>query len=105
MKLLMGTKKADKPQVKMYLTDEEVQTLEKAAADFGRSSKQEVLHELLTIYLPVWKAVQTSHRRAVDHQVKQILSESGVVVPLASDGDIVGDGSIAIQPEANKKKG
>ena len=65
MKLLMGTK----PQFKMYLDEELVEKLRQAATRFSRGSGQEIAEEILTIYLPVWVAVNDSMRRAVEYQI------------------------------------
>lgn len=69
MKLLMGTK----VQFKMYLDDDLVERLKKAADKCGKNSGQEVVEEILAVYLPVWTSVNESMRRAVDFQTKTFM--------------------------------
>lgn len=65
MKLLMGTR-----QFKMYLDDEIVERLEALAVKHGLRSGQQVVEELLQVYLPVWATVSDSMKRAVAFQTR-----------------------------------
>jgi hypothetical protein len=72
MKLLMSTK----PQFKMYLEPEMIDRLNELALRFNRGSKQIVVAEIVSLYLPTWVAVNTSMARAVELQVQNMLEES-----------------------------
>jgi hypothetical protein len=74
MKLPMGTKR----QFKMYLDDDLVERLRRAAEKIGKDSGQEVAEEVLAIYLPVWASVNDATRRAIDYQTKIIGEETRV---------------------------
>lgn len=63
MKLLVSTK-----QFKMYLDDDLVERIKKSAEKSGRASAQQLAEEILSIYLPVWNAVNDATRRAVEVQ-------------------------------------
>lgn len=68
MKLLMSTKR----QFKMYLDEDLVERLKQAATRFSRDSGQDIVEEIVSIYLPTWIAVNDSMRRAVEYQTKLI---------------------------------
>jgi hypothetical protein len=83
-----------KRQFKMYLPDELDDQLAMAADKHGRGSSQQVVEEVLTIFLPAWSAMQAAMRRAVDYQLQhlsgpEILAASGKVVLLESKGQVV----------------
>lgn len=63
MTLLMSTK-----QFKMYLDEDLISRLDKFAEKNGRRSAQQVAEEILTIYLPVWIAVNDAMSRATNYQ-------------------------------------
>lgn len=70
MKVLMGTK-----QFKMILDEELVERLRNAADSTGRDSAQHLAEEILTIYLPVYTAVSTATRRAIEYQTKGLATK------------------------------
>lgn len=89
--VLMGTKK----QFKMYLSDDLLERLEKAAEKIGKRSGQEVVEEILTIYLPVWTNVNDSMNRAVKYQINKVSEEI-----VSSEKEVKSQGSTS-----EKKKG
>ena len=67
MNVLVGTK-----QFKMLLEEEFVERLKSLAQKTGRDSAQHLAEEILTIYLPVYVAVNEATRRAIDVQTTVI---------------------------------
>ncbi len=78
IKLPMGTNKktsSGKVQLKLSLPDDVVERLEAVAVKAGKNSKQEVVEELITFYLPVWITVNESMNRAVEYQIRTVSEE------------------------------
>lgn len=63
-----------KIQFKMYLESETGSRLKEAASRFAKGSAQQVVEELIELYLPVWLSVNTAIDRAVDQQSRRILA-------------------------------
>ncbi len=89
MKLLMSTK----GQFKMYLEPEMIERLNDAALRFNRGSKQLVVAEIVSLYLPTWVAINTSMTRAIELQVQKMIEESARSVN--RNPDAIGMKSIA----------
>jgi hypothetical protein len=110
MKLLMSTK----GQFKMYLEPEMIERLNEVALRFNRDSKQSVVEEIVTIYLPTWIAVNTSMARAVEFQVQALIGESAQqvngnpdvieITPVASEETIIRPRTIG-RPKNEKDQG
>lgn len=81
-KVLMGTKK----QFKLYLEEEIVDRLETVASRSGKRSGQEVVEELIDVYLPVWVSINDSMQRAINYQKNMIAEEMATVASRANDG-------------------
>lgn len=60
----------------MYLEPELIERLNEVALRFNRGSKQLVVAEIVSLYLPTWVAVNTSMTRAVELQVQNLINES-----------------------------
>lgn len=69
MKLLMSTKE----QFKMYLPQDVIDDLDRVALSHGKRSSQEVVMELITFYLPVWKAVHKHTNQAVQSHTQHVV--------------------------------
>lgn len=63
---------SSKKQFKLWLDPDIIDRLSSAGKKFGRSSPQEVVEELIGVYLPLWTTVNTATLRALDHQSKII---------------------------------
>lgn len=77
----MSTKK----QFKLSLEDDVVARIEAAANKSGKRSGQEVVEELINIYLPVWVSVNDSMQRAINYQKNKIAEEMAVLKENVSD--------------------
>ena len=69
---------AEKKQFKLWLEEDSIERLTIAGKRFGRSSAQEVVEELIAVYLPTWMAVNDSMRRSIDYQMKLISNSEQV---------------------------
>jgi len=65
-----------KGQFKMYLDEDMIERLKQAATRFSRDSGQDVVEEIISIYLPTWVAVNESMRRAIEFQNNKLAKES-----------------------------
>ena len=65
-----------KKQFKLWLEDDSLTRLSDAANKFGRGSAQQVVEELIALYLPLWMTVNTAVNRAIDNQAR-IKAEGG----------------------------
>ncbi len=74
IKVLMGT--SEKIQFKMMLPNELVERLDLLAKKSGKRSGQEVVMELIDVYLPVWINVNDSMNRAVQYQTKIVAEKT-----------------------------
>lgn len=95
---LMSTKK----QLKMYLEPDTIAELDLLGQRFQKS-KQDIVEDLINIYLPVWKAVQINVRIAVDRQVEQVLFNEQETIPVKTEGQITSD--IVAVPQKRRKRG
>ena len=82
MKLLMST---EKDQFKMYLSSDLKDRLQELADRYGRYSKQSLVEEVVTIYLPLWKAVQEANERSVRYQTERYTTQNEAVIRSGSD--------------------
>ncbi len=62
-------------QFKMYLPKELDERLKTLAKKFGKKSGQDVVLELINVYLPVWVSVNDSTDRAISRQLKIVTDE------------------------------
>ena len=65
-----------KGQFKMYLEPEMIDRLNELALRFSRGSKQSIVEEIVSVFLPTWIAVNTSIVRAIEVQVQNQVGES-----------------------------
>jgi hypothetical protein len=59
-----------KKQFKLWLEEDSLDRLTDIAHRFGRGSAQQVVEELIALYLPVWTSVNTALDRAVQQQTR-----------------------------------
>lgn len=57
-----------KKQFKLWIEEDQLDRLSEIADRFGRGSAQQVVEEVLALYLPVWVTVNTAVNRAVHAQ-------------------------------------
>lgn len=67
---------AAKAQFKMYIETDLRERLNDAADRFHRGSAQDLVEEIVSIYLPTWIAVNTSMNRAIDVQAQKRLEDA-----------------------------
>lgn len=66
----------DKVQFKLTIQRDLYNKLESLADKTGKNSGQEVVMELIAIYLPVWQNVNESMNRAIQYQTNLIANEA-----------------------------
>lgn len=65
-------------QFKLSIENGLLEELNQCAEEYGRSSAQQVVVEVLTEYLPFWKAAAESHRQFIDGQKERALGKQKI---------------------------
>jgi hypothetical protein len=63
---------AQKVQIKLYVEDEQAEGLRADAAEFGLSSAQDVIAEVLRLYLPFWRHMKEAGQSTYEQQAKSL---------------------------------
>ena len=61
-----------KVQVKLYVEDELAAELRSSAVEFGLSSAQDVIAEILRLYLPFWRHMKEAGQSTYEQQAKSL---------------------------------
>lgn len=61
-----------KKQLKLYISEQLDETLRQDADRYGFSSPQEVVEEVLTMYLPFWRQVKEAQSTVHDQQAQAL---------------------------------
>lgn len=101
---------ADKKQFKLWMEPELIGRLTDAGKKFGRGTPQQVVEELIDLYLPLWLTVNTATERTIDKQAQAVVAQglvTGDLKPTKSNTRKIDklDGVIGGGREEDRKTG